>query len=124
SDMLGAASNCGGNPMDSIHAGVSDVTYSDRPPVLVTASSDAATRLAERTIAASGLRVGAVMPIEQARSRLELQGAASALWVELDRDCGGAIDDLLIRVSDDVANGRYAAVVSATAGLLDPLSAS
>src|SRR5205823_6452561 len=55
---------------------------------------------------------------------LELQGAASALWVELDRDCGGAIDDLLIRVSDDVANGRYAAVVSATAGLLDPLSAS
>jgi hypothetical protein len=110
--------------MDSIQSGTTDISYSDRPPVLVAASSDAATRRAERTITASGLRVGAVLPIEQASSRLALQASASALWVELDRDCGGAIDELLTRVSDDVANGRYAAVVSASAGLLDPLAAS
>jgi hypothetical protein len=110
--------------MDSIQPGTADVSYSDRAPVLVAASSDAATRLAERAIAASGLRLGAVLPIEQASSRVALQPSASALWIELDRDCGGAIDDLLIRVSDDVAKGRYAAVVSATSGLVDPLAAS
>jgi hypothetical protein len=110
--------------MHSIDSGAADISYSDRPPVLVAASSDAAAGRAERAIAASGLRVGAVLPIEQASSRVALQPSASAVWVELDRDCGGPVDDLLTRVSDDVANGRYAAVVSATGGLLDSVAAS
>jgi DNA-binding MarR family transcriptional regulator len=49
--------------------------------------------------------------------------AATALWVELDRDCGGPLDELIGQVSRDVAQGRYAAVVSTTAELLDPLAA-
>ena len=41
----------------------------------------------------------------------------------LDTDGGGPMDDLLTQVSRDVADGRYAAVISTTAALLDPLSA-
>jgi hypothetical protein len=33
------------------------------------------------------------------------------------------MDDLLVRISEEVRDGRYAAVVSTTAGLLDPVAA-
>ncbi|HEY8623897.1 MAG TPA: winged helix DNA-binding protein [Casimicrobiaceae bacterium] len=75
-----------------------------------------------RTIEASGLRVGDIMPIEIARERIERQVAATAIWVELDDDCGGPMDALLDQLNRDVAEGRYAAVVSAPISLLDPLS--
>jgi hypothetical protein len=63
------------------------------------------------------------VPVPLARQRIERQIAATALWIELDSDCGGPMDELLTQVSRDVANGLYAAVVSATADLVDPLSA-
>ena len=56
--------------------------------------------------------------------RIQQQISAAALWVELDSDLGGAMDDLLVHVSRDVGDGRYAAVVSATAELIDPVAAS
>jgi hypothetical protein len=90
---------------------------------LIVASSDAAMARAAIGVEASGYRVGAKLPIERALERIELQAAASALWIEVDRDCGGLMDDLLARVSGDVAEGRYAAVVSATGELVDPLAA-
>lgn len=69
------------------------------------------------------MRVGAKLPIELAGERIDQQARARALWIELDRDCGGAMDELLGHVSRDVAAGRYAAVVSAIPSLLDPLYA-
>jgi hypothetical protein len=109
--------------MDAFLTDVAELRYSDRPPVLVAASGDAAMARAERTIEASGFRIGARMPIEHARQRIEQQASATALWIELDSDCGGPMDELLAQVSHDVAEGRYAAVVSATAPLLDVLAA-
>jgi DNA-binding MarR family transcriptional regulator len=41
--------------------------------------------------------------------------------LELDEDCGGPLDDLISTIREDVARGRYAAVISGTAELLDPL---
>ncbi|MES2119209.1 MAG: MarR family winged helix-turn-helix transcriptional regulator [Pseudomonadota bacterium] len=79
---------------------------------------------ARRTIEASGLRVGAQLPIEAARERIELQARTAAVWVEIDEDRGGPMDELLSGISSDVADGRYAAVVSAPVALLDPLSAA
>ena len=108
--------------MDAISTDAA-VVYGDRPPVLLAGSSDAAINRAQRTIEASGLRVGASLPVELANARLDHQGAATAIWIELDADGGGPMDDLLTRVSHDVAAGRYAAVVSAPAALLDPVSA-
>jgi len=109
--------------MDAILTEASDLQYSDRPPVLLAGSSDAAIARAGRTIHATGLRVGARLPLELAQVRIEEQGATSAVWIEIDKDCGGPMDDLLEYVSRDVACGRYAAVVSAPAALLDPIAA-
>jgi hypothetical protein len=101
----------------------SDLHYSDQAPVLVAASSDSALNRALRTVEATGVRVGGKMDIAAARGRIEQQAAAAALWIELDCDCGGPLDELIGQVSRDVADGRYAAVVSATADLLDPVAA-
>lgn len=57
------------------------------------------------------------------RERIQQQARAAALWVEVDDDCGGAMDDLLVQLNDDVGAGRYGAVVSATPNVLDPLYA-
>lgn len=100
-----------------------DLGYADGPPVLVAASSDAARARAQRVVEASGLRIGAALDVAEASRRLDMQASASALWLELDSDGGGPMDELLTRISSDVAAGRYAAVVSATSTLLDPLTA-
>ena len=99
------------------------LNYSDTAPVLIGATSDAALERAVRTIEATGSRIGDAMPIERARERIERQIAASAIWLELDRDCGRQMDELLESVSRSVAEGRFAAVVSSTAELIDPVLA-
>jgi DNA-binding MarR family transcriptional regulator len=109
--------------MDAYLSNRNDLPYSDEHPILLAATSDAAMARAQRTIDAAGLRVAAKLSIETASARIDQQVAASALWVELDKDCGGRMDELLARVSRDVAAGRYAAVVSTTAELVDPLAA-
>jgi hypothetical protein len=109
--------------MDAYSTDATHFTRTDLPPLLLGASSEAAMARAERAIDASGLRVAARLPIEGMQERLEKQGAATALWLEFDRDCGGPMDELLTLVSRDVADGRYAAVVSTTPALLDPLTA-
>ncbi|MEP6982451.1 MAG: hypothetical protein ABI853_02260 [Sphingomicrobium sp.] len=110
--------------MDAISTDDADLRYSDLPPMLLAASSGRAMARAERSAIVAGFRVGARMPIESAGQRIEQQVSATALWVELDSDGGGPMDELLTQVSRDVGNGRYAAVISATADLLDPLAAS
>jgi hypothetical protein len=110
--------------MDAISTETSDLHYSGAPPMLLAASSDSAMARAERCAAAAGLRVADRVPIELAGQRIEQQIAATALWIELDSDGSGAMDKLLAQVSRDVADGRYAAVVSATVELLDPIAAS
>jgi DNA-binding MarR family transcriptional regulator len=80
-------------------------------------------RRAEGTINASGLRIGARLPVEEALARLKVQASAAAVWVELDRDCGEHMDELVSQVSRDVSRGFYSAVVSVTSPLLDPISA-
>ena len=109
--------------MNAFLSYVPQTRRSGLPPVLIVASSDAAMARAASGVKASGYRVGASLPLEGALKRIELQAAATAIWIEVDQDCGGLMDDLLARVSGDVAEGRYAAVVSATGALVDPLTA-
>jgi DNA-binding MarR family transcriptional regulator len=97
--------------------------YSDQSPVLLAASSDVALARALRTLDASGARVAATMTISNAKERLERQAAASAVWIEVDEDSGGPLDELLSTIARDVAHGRYAAVVSTSAALLDTVAA-
>ena len=92
--------------------------------MLLVASRDAALGRAERPALAAGFRIGGRIPVDLAGQRIEQQVSAAALWIELDRDTGESMDKLLSQVSRDVADGRYVAVVSATAELLDPIAAS
>jgi DNA-binding MarR family transcriptional regulator len=109
--------------MDAILTDAADVDYSQPPPVLIAASSESAMATACRVIETCGGRIGARLPIELAKERIERQAVTSAVWIELDEDCGGPMDELLTHVSRDVAEGRYAAIVSARRSLLDPLVA-
>jgi DNA-binding MarR family transcriptional regulator len=110
--------------MDAISSNRSNFDYSGAAPVLVTASSEPAMARALRTVEAAGHRVGARLPLKEARERIGLQGSASAVWIELDEDCGGPMDELLLDIRRDVADGRYGAVVSAPIALLDPVTAA
>ena len=97
--------------------------YFDKPPILIGASSDSALARAVRTAEAAGCRIGDTMDIGSARQRIERQIAASAVWLELDRDCGADMDQVLDCLATNVADGRFAAVVSSTAELIDPIAA-
>ena len=121
---LGPLVTQGPSRMDAIPTvSTDDITYSDLPPVLLAATSDAAMDRAERTVRASGFRIGAKLPIELAERRIELQPRSTALWVEVDEDLGGPMDALLDQVARDVRDGRYAAVISTNSDVLDPLTA-
>jgi len=63
------------------------------------------------------------LPIETAQERIEQQVSAKAIWLELDRDCGAPMDELLDCIVKNVADGRYAAVVSGLGEMIDPLTA-
>ncbi|HEY8593098.1 MAG TPA: MarR family transcriptional regulator [Sphingomicrobium sp.] len=109
--------------MDAIQTFTAEHSYLDQPPVLISASSEAAQERAVRTVTSTGRRIAGCVPIEAAMERIDLQISATAVWIELDRDCGGAMDALLTGVSDDVRAGRYAAVVSSTRPLVDAVAA-
>lgn len=99
------------------------LSYTDKPPILISASSDAAMVRAVRTIEAAECRIGGTMSLDAARGRMERQIAASAMWIELDRDDGPAMDELLDYLDSKAGEGRFAAVVSTTAALIDPIAA-
>jgi DNA-binding MarR family transcriptional regulator len=109
--------------MNAIHTEPYDLSYSDGPPILISASSDAAMARAVRTVEAAGCRIGDKMTLGSVRERMERQIASSAIWLELDRDEGAEMDDVLGFIDQHAASGRFAAVVSATADLLDPVAA-
>lgn len=109
--------------MDAYSSKPADYRALHSPPVLLAASSGAAMASAERTIDAQGLRIGARLLVDEAVARLKVQASATAVWVELDRDCGQQMDDLLSQVSRDVSRGFYAGVVAVTPALLDVVSA-
>jgi len=109
--------------MDAYLSPSNDLSYSDQPPIILAATSDAAMRRAERAVEAWGTRIGARLTIEEASERLGRQGRASALWLEIDRDAGVQLDQLLDQVLAEVRDERCAAVVSTTKDVLDAVAA-
>ena len=109
--------------MDAYLSSPNDLSHFGGPPILIAATSEFAMRRAERSVLASGLRIGARLPIEGAGERLAIQGKASAIWIEIDRDGGSDLDALLDEVAKDVRDRRYAAVVATVAEALDPVAA-
>ncbi len=100
----------------------SDLSYSDKPPILIGASSEAALARAVRTIESSGCRIVTAL-LESAKDRIVRQISATAVWIEIDRDGGREMDELLESVARNARDGRFAAVVSSAAALIDPVAA-
>lgn len=96
--------------------------YSGAYPVLIAASSDQAKARAVVTAEAGGFR-SATVSIEDAPERISLQGAASAIWVEIEEDLGDAVDRLLERVEKAASAGDCPAVISIPHSLIDPVTA-
>ena len=96
-------------------------SYFDSAPVLIAGDTDAALQRAARTVEAAGARIGAVLPLDAAADRIALQASAAAVWIELERDSGPAMDRLLAQVNGDASDGRYSAVVAAPTSLVDLL---
>ena len=101
-----------------------EITYSSSAPVLIAGSSQSSLARARRTVDAFGLRVGDCVLIDQAEQRLSRQAAAAAVWLELDGDVTDELAATLAAVNRDSADGRYAAVVSASAPMIDRLFGS
>lgn len=121
--VLGLAFPLGETRMDAYLTDGRNHSTFDGPPVLVAGTSEAAIGRAEAAVAAAGLRIGAKVPVQQAAQRIAEQLATSAVWVEIDGDCGGPLDDLLAKVNADVCNHRYAAVVATDRSVLDVVAA-
>ena len=122
--VLGSASDNGFAQMDAYSTERADTGYSDRPPVLIAGSSDRALQRARCSIEAQGARIGAMLSVSQAQDRIALQGAALAVWIELDEDGGRPMDELLRLVSRDAIDERYAAVVAVARPLIDVVDAA
>lgn len=111
--------------MDAYSTDRANLTYSDAAPVLITGSSEAAIARATSTVEAFGLRVVPGGKFSEASGRLDQQVSASAIWLELDdRPAADLPGELVERVNGGVRDGRYGAVVSAPATLIDPLAAA
>src|SRR5947209_10883654 len=121
--VLGPASHFRSGLMDAYSTEQENLSNFDQPPILLAASSEAARARAIRMIEATGVRIAGQVSVADAAERIERQASASAVWLELDRDCGGPMDELLTLVNHDVARGRYAGVVSVSSALLDPVIA-
>jgi hypothetical protein len=106
--------------MDSLSTDNS-LSYAGPPPLLLATTSEQALRRARATADASGLRVGAQLGIAEARERLRHQASASAIWIEIDQDCGPDLDRLLDEVDEAVAGRRFGAVLSLSSDLIDRL---
>lgn len=101
------------------------LSYSDSPPVLIVGSTMDAIERARSTISSFGCRVGAMLSLAEACERVQQQGRASALWLELDEHTERNIPaDLLSTINADVRDGRYGVIVAAPAALIDPLASA
>ena len=96
--------------------------YAGIPPILITATSEEARARALRTAEAGGIRAMAV-PMAEAAERIEIQPLASAIWVELDRDPGSQLDELLDQLQANAVADLCPAIISSTLPLIDRIFA-
>ncbi|QIK79389.1 winged helix-turn-helix transcriptional regulator [Sphingomonas piscis] len=90
-------------------------------PVLVTADTDEALQRGRETVEQSGYRMAAAVSLSEASERLERQGAASAIWIEIGD--GGDEVDVAIALAQHVSReGRCSAILSVPMHQLDQVS--
>jgi len=98
-----------------------NLSYQGPPPLLIAATSPQALRRAKDTADSTSMRVGAELAIAEAPERLRQQALTSAIWIEVDRDCGPELERLLDEVDDGLESRRFGAVLSLTSEMIDIL---
>lgn len=96
--------------------------YAGLPPILIAATSDEARSRAVVTAEAGGYRA-VTIPIGDAAQRLEIQPQASAIWIELDKDTGVELDELLDQVQADAVADHCPAIIALPLQLIDRIMA-
>ena len=99
-----------------------NLSYQGPPPLLIAATSPQALRRAKDTADSTSMRVGAELAIAEAPERLRQQALTSAIWIEVDRDCGPELERLLDEVDDGLESRRFGAVLSLTSEMIDILA--
>ena len=94
--------------------------YAALPPILIAATSDDALQRAVATAESSGYRT-VIVPMAEAARRLEIQPQASAIWIELDRDPGSQLDELLGQVQAEA--DHWPAIIATPLPLVDRIMA-
>ena len=95
--------------------------FAGPPPILVVAASDLARRRAVDLVEAGGYR-SVPLTMDEAAARIDMQAAASGIWVEAEED-GTMLEALIDRVEAEVRGERCPAVISAPFALIDSLEA-
>ena len=103
----------------SVYPVASGLDHYGAPPILIAASSEAAARRAAETI--DGNSPFFSIPIDQLLSRLDRQGSAAALWLELEDDLGPELDCILDRIDAEVGAGTFPAIIAAPQSMVDPI---
>ena len=96
--------------------------FAGSPPILIAATSDEALARAIVTAESAGYRA-VVIPMDEAARRLEIQPQASVVWVELDKDSGSELDDLLDQVQAEARSDHCPAVIASSLPLVDRIMA-
>jgi DNA-binding MarR family transcriptional regulator len=96
--------------------------YAGFPPIIIAATSDEARARAVMAAEAGGFRT-ATVAIDEASQRIEMQPLAGAIWIELDKDLGSELDELLDLVQAEAATGRCPAVIASPLPLIDRIMA-
>ncbi|MBW8911881.1 MAG: MarR family transcriptional regulator, partial [Sphingomonas sp.] len=97
--------------------------WSDAPAVLVFGDTDMGIATASASVAKTGSRLAAALPIGEARQRLESQIRVDLVIVDVSQDHGQLLDELFHMVEDGAAAGRFSSVVVVTPALLDIVAA-
>lgn len=97
----------------------SGIAYDKSRPLILVASSPEAAERARVAIDQHGLRIGAVVGVDDAGNRLAEQAVTGSVWVEVDEDAGGKLEGLLYQLRYDSAERGYGAVVSTNKALVD-----
>lgn len=99
------------------------VEFSDKPSVLVMADRQAAMARACRSAELAGCRVSGVESIGNGVARLARQAGVDGVLVEVEEDCGDALDQLLQALDEAAGGSGLGSVVSAPFSLIDLVAA-
>ncbi|HEX8533214.1 MAG TPA: MarR family transcriptional regulator [Allosphingosinicella sp.] len=98
------------------------VGFGGEPPVLIVADSPKGLERGARSAELAGCRVAGKASFEEAPERLRRQAAVDAVFLDVERDHGAPLDDLLAALRQAGEAGLHGSVVSAPLALMDTIA--